>query len=115
MNSRQFKKQLLLNSPYLALGLLATNLGEAWRMAAGVNVFEKIQSMVLDNMLAAAFANLAPSFYPSDFFVGLIFGVAVRIAVYLKGNQMIISKNPQFTGISARQQLEFTTHLLLTD
>ena len=30
-------------------------------------------------------------------------------------NQMIISKNPQFTGISARQQLEFTTHLLLTD
>lgn len=33
----------------------------------------------------------------------------------LSGNQMIISKNPQFTGISARQQLEFTTHLLLTD
>ena len=32
-----------------------------------------------------------------------------------KKNQMIISKNPQFTGISARQQLEFTTHLLLTD
>ena len=32
-----------------------------------------------------------------------------------KLNQMIISKNPQFTGISARQQLEFTTHLLLTD
>ena len=85
MNSRQFKKQLLLNSPYLVLGLLATNLGEAWRMAAGVNVSEKIQSMVLDNMLAAAFANPAPSFYPSDFFVGLIFSVAVRIAVYLKG------------------------------
>ena len=34
---------------------------------------------------------------------------------YLLLNQMIISKNPQFTGISARQQLEFTTHLLLTD
>ena len=85
MNSRQFKKQLLLNSPYLVLGLLATNLGEAWRMAAGVSISEKIQSMVLDNMLAAAFANPAPSFYPSDFFVGLIFGVAVRIAVYLKG------------------------------
>ena len=33
----------------------------------------------------------------------------------LYNNQMIISKNPQFTGISARQQLEFTTHLLLTD
>ena len=85
MNSRQFKKQLLLNSPYLVLGLLATNLGEAWRMAAGVSISEKIQSMVLDNVLAAAFANPSPSFYPSDFLVGLICGVAVRIAVYLKG------------------------------
>ena len=35
--------------------------------------------------------------------------------MYFDQNQMIISKNPQFTGISARQQLEFTTHLLLTD
>ena len=34
---------------------------------------------------------------------------------WFRVNQMIISKNPQFTGISARQQLEFTTHLLLTD
>ena len=40
--------------------------------------------------------------------------VKIRFAV-LNINQMIISKNPQFTGISARQQLEFTTHLLLTD
>ena len=37
------------------------------------------------------------------------------ILLYFYINQMIISKNPQFTGISARQQLEFTTHLLLTD
>ena len=40
---------------------------------------------------------------------GLFFGL------FFNTNQMIISKNPQFTGISARQQLEFTTHLLLTD
>lgn len=38
-----------------------------------------------------------------------------KIAEIFGINQMIISKNPQFTGISARQQLEFTTHLLLTD
>lgn len=38
-----------------------------------------------------------------------------RAAAFFDKNQMIISKNPQFTGISARQQLEFTTHLLLTD
>ena len=39
----------------------------------------------------------------------------IHAVFYLWINQMIISKNPQFTGISARQQLEFTTHLLLTD
>ena len=38
-----------------------------------------------------------------------------NVSDFLSVNQMIISKNPQFTGISARQQLEFTTHLLLTD
>lgn len=42
-------------------------------------------------------------------------GVLNRDNMLFVLNQMIISKNPQFTGISARQQLEFTTHLLLTD
>ena len=44
-----------------------------------------------------------------------VYGVLSEAASDLRLNQMIISKNPQFTGISARQQLEFTTHLLLTD
>lgn len=42
-------------------------------------------------------------------------GNSMKIRMSFIQNQMIISKNPQFTGISARQQLEFTTHLLLTD
>lgn len=41
--------------------------------------------------------------------------INLQVLNHLISNQMIISKNPQFTGISARQQLEFTTHLLLTD
>ena len=48
MNTKQLKKQLILNIPYIILGLLATNLGEAWRIAAGVNASEKVQSLVLD-------------------------------------------------------------------
>ena len=48
MNTKQLKKLLILNIPYIILGLAATNLGEAWRLAAGANASKKIQSLVLD-------------------------------------------------------------------
>ena len=79
------KKQLILNIPYIILGLLATNLGEAWRIAAGVNASEKIQSLVLDGVFATAFSNPLPSLYPADLLVGIACGAALRLAVYLKG------------------------------
>ena len=56
MNTKQLKKQLILNIPYIILGLLATNLGEAWRIAAGANASEKVQSLVLDGVFATAFS-----------------------------------------------------------
>lgn len=59
------------------------------------------------------------SIFNDEEFIGMIQEVRVEEDNIHIGrfvlNQMIISKNPQFTGISARQQLEFTTHLLLTD
>ena len=70
MNTKQLKKQLILNIPYIILGLLATNLGEAWRIAAGVNASEKVQSLVLDGVFATAFSNPLPSLYPADLLVG---------------------------------------------
>ena len=85
MNTKQLKKQLILNIPYIILGLLATNLGEAWRIAAGVNASEKVQSLVLDGVFATAFSNPLPSFYPGDLLVGIACGAALRLAVYLKG------------------------------
>ena len=85
MNTKQLKKQLILNIPYIILGLLATNLGEAWRIAAGVNASEKVQSLVLDGVFATAFSNPLPSLYPGDLLVGIACGAAIRIAVYLKG------------------------------
>ena len=60
MNTKQLKKQLILNIPYIILGLLATNLGEAWRIAAGVNASEKVQSLVLDGVFATAFSMVLP-------------------------------------------------------
>lgn len=85
MNTKQLKKQLILNIPYIILGLLATNLGEAWRIAAGVNASEKVQSLVLDGVFATAFSNPLPSLYSGDLLVGIACGAALRIAVYLKG------------------------------
>ena len=85
MNTKQLKKQLILNIPYIILGLLATNFGEAWRIAAGVNASEKVQSLVLDGVFATAFSNPLPSLYPGDLLVGIACGAALRLAVYLKG------------------------------
>ena len=65
--------------------LLATNLGEAWRIAAGANASEKVQSLVLDGVFATAFSNPLPSLYPGDLLVGIACGAALRLAVYLKG------------------------------
>lgn len=62
MNTKQLKKQLILNIPYIILGLLATNLGEAWRIAAGVNASEKVQSLVLDGVFETAFLILCRAF-----------------------------------------------------
>lgn len=85
MNTKQLKKLLILNIPYIILGLAATNLGEAWRLAAGANASKKIQSLVLDGVLQTAFSNPLPSLNPTDLLIGIICGAALRIAVYLKG------------------------------
>lgn len=85
MNTKQLKKLLILNIPYIILGLAATNLGEAWRLAAGANASKKIQSLVLDGVLQTAFSNPLPSLNSTDLLTGIICGAALRIAVYLKG------------------------------
>ena len=84
MNKKQLKKHLILSIPYIVLGLAATNLGELWRMASGKNMSEKVQSIVLDGLIAKAFSNPMPSIYPADLIVGIIFGAGLRFAVYVK-------------------------------
>ena len=83
MSKKKLSKLLALYLPYVVICLLATNLGEAWRLAAGKELGDKIVSLM--GTIPAAFANPLPSLHPLDLLVGLCCGAAMRLAVYLKG------------------------------
>ena len=83
MDKKKMKKLLILNIPYIILGLFATNLGEAWRLAEGADMSAKLLSFF--STFTMALSNPLPSFHPMDLMVGIVCGVALRLAVYLKG------------------------------
>lgn len=85
MNMRRMKKQVILNIPYFIVGLLATNLGEIWRLAQGSTTSEKVQSIVIDGLIMEAFSNPLPSIHPFDLLIGAIVGIVLRLVVYMKG------------------------------
>ena len=82
MNKKKFTKLLALYLPYLVIGLAATNLGEAWRLAEGKELGDKIVSLI--DTLPAAFVTPLPSLHPLDILVGICCGAGLRLAVYLK-------------------------------
>ena len=83
IDTKNLKRLLLLNFPYVFLGLFATNLGEGWRLAEGTNSSEKLLSFM--TTLPAALQNPLPSLHPMDLLIGILCGAALRLAVYLKG------------------------------
>ncbi len=83
MKQINVKKLVLLNLPYVFLGLYASKLGQAWRLAAGADASEKLLH-IMDGF-SAAFQSALPSFHPADLVVGLLCGAALRLAVYMKG------------------------------
>ena len=83
MTTKKLTKLLALYLPYILLGLLATNFGEAWRLAEGKELGDKIMSMM--GTIPLAFANPLPSLHPLDLLVGLCCGAGLRLAVYLRG------------------------------
>ena len=83
MKNINIKKLLILNVPYLLMGLFATNLGEAWRLAEGADMSAKLLSFF--STITIALGNPFPSFHSMDLMVGIICGAGLRLAVYLKG------------------------------
>ena len=83
MTTKKLTKLLALYLPYFLLGLAATNFGEAWRLAEGKELGDKIMSMM--GTVPLAFANPLPSLHPLDILVGLCCGAGLRLAVYLRG------------------------------
>ena len=83
MTTKKLTKLLALYLPYILLGLVATNFGEAWRLAEGKELGDKIMSMM--GTIPVAFANPLPSLHPLDFLVGVCSGAGLRLAVYLRG------------------------------
>ena len=82
MTTKKLTKLLALYLPYLLLGLVATNLGEAWRLAEGKELGEHIMSMM--GTFPVAFANPLPSLHPLDLLIGFSCGTGLRLAVYLR-------------------------------
>ena len=83
MNSTKIKKTIIKLLPYIILGLVCTNLGEAWRLSEGADMGKKMLSFF--SMVGVAFGNPLPSLHPLDLLVGTICGGGLRLAVYLRG------------------------------
>ena len=82
MTTKKLTKLLALYLPYILLGLVTTNFGEAWRLAEGKELGDKIMAMM--GTLPLAFANPLPSLHPLDLLIGLSCGAGLRLAVYLR-------------------------------
>lgn len=85
MDKEKIKKKLILNLPYIVTGGLFTNVGEAVRLSGGSNISERVQRLVLGNYIGKAFANPLISLNAADILVGILAGVVLKAAVYLKG------------------------------
>ena len=83
MNSTKIKKTIIKLLPYIILGLVCSNLGEAWRLSEGADMGKKMLSFF--SMVGVAFGNPLPSLHPLDLLVGFFCGGGLRLAVYLRG------------------------------
>ena len=89
------KKFLLPNIPYVFIALFATKLGQAWRLAPGMDFSGK--ALHLMEGFATAFSSLVPSFHPIDLCVGVAAALLIRLIVYVKGkNAKKYRKNVEY-------------------
>ena len=89
------KKLALPNIPYVFIALFATKLGQAWRLAPGMDFSGK--ALHLMEGFAAAFQSALPSFHPIDLCVGVAAALLIRLIVYVKGkNAKKFRKNLEY-------------------
>ena len=89
------KKFLLPNIPYVFIALFATKMGQAWRLAPGMDFSGK--ALHLMEGFAAAFRSALPSFHPIDLCVGVAAALLIRLIVYVKGkNAKKFRKNLEY-------------------
>lgn len=79
----EIKKQIIANLPYLLFVYLFGKLGQAYRLAAGADLSEKLLHFA--GGFSAAFENAAPSFHGFDLLIGVAGAAALRLMVYCKG------------------------------
>ncbi|RKM63033.1 type IV secretory system conjugative DNA transfer family protein [Butyrivibrio sp. XB500-5] len=81
--TKKQKRFILLNIPYLLVGILATNLGEAWRLSQTVDAVNEVAALA--KTIPIAFSNPMPSLVPFDLIIGIICGAVLKIVVFIKG------------------------------
>ena len=77
------KKLFLLNLPYLLFVYPFDKLAQAFRLAPGADLSDKLLS--IGDGFTAAFSSPWLSFHPTDLLIGIAGAVVLRMAVYLKG------------------------------
>ena len=90
------KKIVLPNLPYAFIALIATKLGQAWRLAEGADASAKVLGFLTQG-LGEAFSSPLPSFHPADLLVGVVIAGIIRLVVYVKGkNAKKFRKNMEY-------------------
>ena len=78
----KLKKKLIPVLPYMVIALAATKLPQAWRLAPGADVSEKL--LCIGQGVDHAFSSLLPSLYPEDVLIGVLLAALLRIVVVVK-------------------------------
>ena len=81
--TKKQKRLILLNIPYVLMGLFATNLGEAWRISQTIDAINEVGALA--QAFPIALQNFLPSLHPFDLMVGIAFGIGMKVVVYVRG------------------------------
>lgn len=81
--TKKQKRLILLNIPYVLMGLFATNLGEVWRISQTIDAVNEVGALA--QAFPIALQNFLPSLHPFDLMVGIAFGIGMKVVVYVRG------------------------------